>query len=133
MYPPDKVQLPPQPPNFDPATWVPRDQQREIIAHYMAAVTYMDAQVGQLLAALDRLKLRDDTIIVLFGDQGYYLGERDNHYGKGTLGEGSFAVPLVVCAPGMKENGKACSKKASVGECRILLGGTGDRRQRQTR
>jgi uncharacterized sulfatase len=110
MYPPQKIELPPTPPNYDPAAWVSREDQQRIIAHYYAAVTYMDARVGQLLDTLDRLRQRDNTIVVLFGDQGYALGERDNHYGKGTLGERSFAVPLIVSAPSAKQNGRSCGK-----------------------
>jgi uncharacterized sulfatase len=70
----------------------------------------MDSRVGELIGTLDRLGIRDNTIIVLFGDNGYALGERDNHYGKGTLGERSFAVPLIVSSPGMKQEGKACER-----------------------
>ncbi len=102
LYRPESIQLPPQPPNFDPATWVSREDHRRIVAHYYAAVTYMDARAGELLQSLDHVGLRENTIVVLFGDQGYALGERDNHYGKGTLGERSFAVPLIVAEPGRR-------------------------------
>lgn len=110
LYKPESIELAPQPPNHDPATWVSREDRQKIRAHYYAAVTYMDARVGQVLRKLDELRLRENTIVVLFGDQGYALGERDNHYGKGTLGERSFLVPLIVSAPGMKANGGACGR-----------------------
>lgn len=110
LYRPAAINLPPQPPGFDPATWVSRADRQRIVAHYYAAVTYMDARVGEVMSSLDRLRLRDNTIVVLFGDQGYALGEKDNHYGKGTLGEASYAVPVIISAPGARARGQACSR-----------------------
>jgi uncharacterized sulfatase len=110
MYAPDRIQLPPQPPNFDAATWLTRQDQQKVIAHYYAATTYMDARVGEILASLERHDLAKNTLVVLFGDQGYALGERENHYGKGTLTENSFAVPLIVAGPGIPQAGKMCRK-----------------------
>ncbi len=110
MYPPERIEISGHPPNYDPATWLSDKDRRRIHSLYYAATTYMDARVGELLGTLDRLRIRDNTIVVLFGDNGYALGERDNHYGKGTLGERSFAVPLIISAPGMKQKGAACER-----------------------
>lgn len=110
MYPPDRIELPPKPPNFDEKTWVPRDEQQRIIARYYAAVTYADARVGELLDTLHSTGQADNTVVVLFGDQGYAHGQRDNHYGKGTLGELSFAVPLILAGPGVARKGAECGK-----------------------
>jgi len=110
MYPPERIELTGRPPNYDAATWATEADRRQMVAHYYASTTFMDARVGDLLATLDRLHLRDNTIIVFFGDNGYALGQRDNHYGKGTLGELSYAVPLMVSIPGMKRKGEACGK-----------------------
>jgi len=73
-------------------------QQKEALAAYYASVTYMDEQVGRLLDALDRLKLRDDTIVVFTADHGYNLGEH-HCWQKLSLFEDSTRVPLVVSAP----------------------------------
>ncbi len=110
LYPPEQISLPPQPPNYDAATWLPREEQRKVIAHYYAATTFMDARVGEILASLERHGLARNTLVVLFGDQGYALGERENHYGKGTLTENSYAVPLIVAGPGIRQAGKMCRK-----------------------
>jgi uncharacterized sulfatase len=61
----------------------------------------MDAQVGRVLTALDRLNLWDRTLVVLLGDHGYHLGER-NWWNKNTLFERSCRAPLLIAAPGVK-------------------------------
>lgn len=87
-----------------------RVQQRRTIAAYMASVRFMDAQVGRLLDALDRLDLRKETIVVFLSDHGYNLGEHDC-WSKTSLWEGSVRVPLIVSVPGQQfrgHHGKIC-------------------------
>jgi uncharacterized sulfatase len=79
---------------------------REFLRSYYAGVSYMDAQVGRLMAELDRLKLWDNTIVVFVGDHGYELGVR-NWWSKSNLFERTCRTPFIVFAPGAKGNGKA--------------------------
>jgi len=84
------------------------EQSREMIHGYYAAVSYVDALVGRLLNTLDELGLRDNTIIMLWGDHGYMLGEH-SLWGKLTNFEQSVRTPLIVALPdgkgaGMKTN-----------------------------
>ncbi len=74
------------------------EQRKAIIQAYYASVSFMDAQVGRLLDALDEFGLADNTIIAFVSDHGYHLG----HHGlwqKGDLFEGSVRVPLILSAP----------------------------------
>jgi iduronate 2-sulfatase len=76
-----------------------------LIHAYYACVSYVDAQLGRVLDELDRLGLKEDTIVVLWADHGWKLGD----YGmwcKHTEYEIDARVPLLVRAPGMKEKGK---------------------------
>lgn len=83
------------------------DQERlEFLRAYYAGVSFMDAQVGRLIDALDRLKLWDRTVVVFAGDNGYHHNER-NWWNKNTLFERSCRVPLIVCAPGIR-GGAVC-------------------------
>ncbi len=75
------------------------EQTQELMHGYAACVSYADAQVGRVMAELDRLDLRDNTIVILWGDHGYKLGD----YGlwcKHTNLELDTRVPLIISAPG---------------------------------
>jgi choline-sulfatase len=73
---------------------------RNKVRSYLASVSYADDLVGQVLDALDAGGHADSTIVVLFSDHGYHLGEKDIT-GKNTLWERSTRVPLIVAGPGI--------------------------------
>lgn len=78
------------------------DRERtEFLRAYYACTSYMDAQVGRVLATLDRLQLWENTVVIFLGDHGYHLGERE-WWNKNTLFERSCRAPLLIAAPGMK-------------------------------
>ena len=77
---------------------------RQLKHGYYAAVSYTDAQVGKVINELDRLGLGKDTIIVLWGDHGWKLGEH-GEWAKHTNFENDTNAPLLMAAPGMKAAG----------------------------
>lgn len=81
-------------------------QARHLIHGYRACVSHVDAQIGRLLEELDRLGLRDRTIVCLWGDHGWHLGEQ-GLWGKQTNFENATRAPLIVTAPGAKAPGQA--------------------------
>jgi len=66
---------------------------------YYACVSYIDAQIGRILEILDELELRDNTIIILWGDHGWHLGEH-NFWGKHNVMHLATRSPLIISAPG---------------------------------
>ncbi|RPD41676.1 DUF4976 domain-containing protein [Chitinophaga barathri] len=72
---------------------------RELLHGYYAAISYTDAQIGKVLAELDRLNLTRNTIIVLWSDHGFHLGEK-GLWAKATNYELDTRVPLIIAAPG---------------------------------
>jgi arylsulfatase A-like enzyme len=82
------------------------DQERmEFKRAYHACTSFTDAQLGKVLAAMDRLELWDNTIIILIGDHGYHLGEQD-WWNKVTVYERCASAPMMVWVPGAKGMGK---------------------------
>lgn len=77
----------------------------EVRRHYAASVSYADAQVGRILDRLEALGLKDDTIIVLWGDHGWHLGEQAI-WGKHSLFEESLWAPLIIRTPDMPFPGR---------------------------
>lgn len=82
-----------------------QDTALKLIRGYRACVSFMDAQVGRVVAELERLGLRENTVIVLWGDHGYHLGEQ-GLFTKMTNFENCTRVPLIVSAPGHKTAGQ---------------------------
>jgi arylsulfatase A-like enzyme len=85
------------------------DLWRQAIRGYLAAVSFCDAQVGRLIEGLDRSAYRDNTIVVLWGDHGWHLGEK-HHWRKFALWEESTRAPLIWIAPGVTKPGTRCER-----------------------
>lgn len=111
MYPLERIRLPQVRPNERELAPAPAfasakpeqekmdDQlRRQAIQAYSASTSFMDTQLGKVLAALDRLKLRDKTIIVFQSDHGYHLGEH-GLWQKMSIWEESARVPLILVDP----------------------------------
>jgi len=125
LYPPETITLPANyfPPKNVPApalhNWyelrtyggvspeggIPDELALNLIRGYRACVSFLDAQVGRVLDEVDRLGLRDNTIIILWGDHGYHLGE-NGIFTKMTNFELGTHAPLIVSIPGQKTAGQ---------------------------
>jgi uncharacterized sulfatase len=93
-----------------PANWgMSVQQQREAIRAYYASIEFLDAQVGKVLDALDRLGIAENTVIVFWGDNGYQLGEH-GQWMKQTVFERSARVPLLIGGAGVKARGQVCPR-----------------------
>ncbi|MBN2313831.1 MAG: sulfatase [Sedimentisphaerales bacterium] len=90
-----------------PGTW------KEAVRGYQASATFADAQVGRILDALDKSNYADNTIIVLWSDHGYHLGEKE-HWEKFALWEKTNHVPFIIAAPGITHPDTHCDKPVSL-------------------
>jgi uncharacterized sulfatase len=122
LYPLESLKLPKDPPDrsdelpqaigsgwkkdFDRFT----DRERlEFMRAYYAGISFMDAQVGKIIEAMDRLDLWRNTVVMFFGDHGYHLGQR-GWWNKNTVFELSARAPLIVVRPQMRRKGGSCSR-----------------------
>lgn len=86
--------------------WVKENHEwRNLVRSYLACTSFVDAQVGRILDALDEAGLSENTIVVLWSDHGWHLGEK-GITGKNTLWERSTRVPLVFAGPGIQQQGR---------------------------
>jgi iduronate 2-sulfatase len=83
---------------------------KQVIRAYLASISWADWNLGRVVAELERLKLRDNTVIVFVADHGYQLGEKGKWSKAGSLFEGGTRVPLIIDMPGAKGNGRACTR-----------------------
>jgi len=77
------------------------NNRRKAVAGYLASIKFVDAMVGKVLDALDNSAYADNTVIVLWGDHGWHLGEK-LHWRKGALWEEATRTPIMISAPGIK-------------------------------
>ncbi len=129
LYDPKKLQLPPDfaawptvPAGFPKAAIRMRNadlfigrgastsEAQEVIRAYLASISWADWNLGRVLGELDRLGLRDNTMVVFVADHGYQLGEKGKWSKAGSLFEGGTRVPLVIHMPGAKGNGRSCAR-----------------------
>jgi uncharacterized sulfatase len=116
LYDPQQIELPPdwdrRRPGFNPDLftdhWPTEPEAREATRAYYGCVSFVDEQVGKVLDALERTGLANDTIVVLFADHGFQLGEH-GYWSKYTLYEPTLHVPAIVRVPGNPANGSTCS------------------------
>ncbi len=118
LFPPEDLELPPYLPGdqddvpavsralhalpmMPTADWAfESGQWKYIVQAYLACIAFVDAQVGKVLDALDASPYADSTYIVLWGDHGYHIGEK-NRFGKHSVWEEATRTPLIVAGPGI--------------------------------
>lgn len=83
---------------------------RKALQAYYACVSFVDAQVGRMLDALERLEIADKTIVVFWSDHGYHLGEHNGIWQKRTLFEQASRTPLIIRNPSSPGNGVTCPR-----------------------
>lgn len=94
----------------NPAHWGMTEKQRlEGMRAYYAAILFLDAQVGKLLAALRRLGLEQNTTILFWSDHGYGLGEH-GQWMKQTVFEYAARSPMMMCGAGVPARGRVCGR-----------------------
>ncbi|MCI0701862.1 MAG: sulfatase [Planctomycetia bacterium] len=129
MYPLDKIELPKTlatdledipaaglkmaKPDGDHAKVVKADQWKKAVQAYLACITFADAQLGRVLDALDKSPHKANTIIVLWSDHGWHLGEKQ-HWRKFALWEEATRVTFIVSAPGVTTAGTKCERTVNL-------------------
>lgn len=89
--------------------WVTEnDEWKPLVQSYLACVSFVDAQVGRVLDALEESEYADNTYVVLFTDHGFHLGEKER-YAKRSLWEDGTRTPMIIVGPGIVK-GKKCTK-----------------------
>ena len=86
---------------------------RDAVSAYLACVSFADAMIGKILDALDASPYAENTVIVLWSDHGYHLGEKSSWH-KFTLWEESTRVPIIFVAPRITAPGGRCSRPVSL-------------------
>jgi arylsulfatase A-like enzyme len=125
MFPVESIELPPYQeddmndipqeginmanPEFDHTKIKNKTEWKQAIRAYLASIAYVDAQIGRVLDAYERSPEKDHTIILLWGDHGWHLGEK-HHWRKATLWEESTRSPLIWVVPNMTKAGSRCDK-----------------------
>ncbi len=122
MYPPERIK-----PLFEPAAHlqaippsaltypvgtpqVSREDRQQVVAAYYGCISFVDAQIGRVLDALDRLELWKNTVVVFYSDHGYHLGEHGGMWHKMSVFEQSARVPLIVAAPTVNSPGQSSER-----------------------
>ena len=85
------------------------DEVRKCKQAYFACISFVDAQIGRIMDALEENDLMDDTLIVVWSDHGYFLGEKGLWYKRKNF-ERSLRVPLIIAGSGISAQTQACSK-----------------------
>lgn len=125
MYPKEKVALPKVPdddlndippvgikmarPDGDHKTVIESGQWRDAVQAYLATITFVDDQVGRLIDAVDKAPRGKDTIIFLWSDHGWHLGEK-HHWRKFSLWEEATRAPFIISGPGVGKPGTPCGR-----------------------
>ncbi len=82
---------------------------KEAVQAYLATINYLDMNVGRVISALQEGPNRDNTIVILWGDHGWHLGEKD-HWRKFALWEEACRMPFIWVAPGVTKAGGVCHR-----------------------
>ncbi len=100
-------------PQGDHAKVLQYGQWEKAVQAYLASINFVDAQLGRLLDGLDASAYRDNTVVVLWGDHGWHLGEK-LHWRKFALWEEATQCPLMMSVPGLTKPGSVCARPVNL-------------------